>query len=77
MKTLIAGTLLLAGIAVAAPAVAQGIYVGPGGVGVDTGLGYGRRGYDRDYRDDGYRHQRDTYEGRSAYRGDRYDGGRY
>lgn len=72
MKILITSTILFAGIAVAAPAFAQGIYVGPGGVGVDTGAGYGysHRGYDRD-RDRDYGRRGDYYEGRSVARGHR------
>ena len=66
MKTFITGTILLAGLAVTAPAMAQGIYIGPGGVGVGTGS----YGYDRGYRDHGDRdYRRDgNYEGRSVYR---------
>ena len=71
MKSLVAGTMLVAGLVVAAPAFSQGIYVGPGGVGVDSGFGYGR-GHRDVYRDRGYRDdygRRGYYEGRSVSRG--------
>lgn len=69
MKSLVAGMLLVAGLAVAAPAMAQGVYIGPGGVGVGNGYEYGgghRDGYEgRGRYRDGYR-RRGNYEGRSV-----------
>ena len=70
MRNILACSLIALGMtAVAAPAMAQGVYIGPGGVGVDTGI---RHGYDRDrgYRD----HDRGYYEGRSVYRDRDRDG---
>jgi hypothetical protein len=66
MNKLIACSLLALGVASVTPALAQGVYVGPNGVGVDTGVRH-YRDYDGDrgdrYRDGGY------YEGRSSYDG--------
>ena len=76
MKSILTATLVAATVSIAAPAFAQGVYFGPGGVGVD--LGHRRDGYDRErYRDD-YRGRDRNYEGRSAYDGrGRYDRDRY
>ncbi len=77
MRSILAATILGAATLVAVPAFAQGVYVGPGGVGVDTGIG---RGYDRGDYDRGYDRRRDEYrrdrryEGRSAYEGREYEG---
>ena len=60
MKSILAGSLIALTAVVATPVLAQGVYVGPGGVGVDIGR---HRDYDRD----NYRYER-GYEGRSAYR---------
>lgn len=73
MKTVLTASIIGLGLLSAAPVMAQGVYVGPGGVGVDTGI-HPYRGYDRDW---AWRnHHRDYYEGRSAYeyrdRRDRY-----
>ena len=67
MRNIAACSLIALGmVAVTAPAMAQGVYVGPGGIGVDSGI---RHGYDRGYdRDREYRHDRDFREGRSVYR---------
>jgi len=64
MKALALGVLAAAGIAMATPAVAQGVYfgAGPGGIGVGVSpgyhdgyrRGYGSYGYDRGYRAYGY-----------------------
>ena len=50
-KTLLAGLTLGALLTISAPAFAQGISIGPGGVRVDDGRRY-ERGYEREYRDD-------------------------
>ncbi len=67
MRHLLMAALIGVGTTAALPVFAQGLYIGPGGVGVDSGI---HRGYDRDrdaYRGrDEYRGRR-TYEGRSAY----------
>jgi len=56
MKKLVIGLLAVAGIAVALPANAQGVYFGFG-----NGQDYDHdRGYRRDY-DDGYRNHRPRY----------------
>lgn len=66
MKLLLAGLLTASTLAVAAPAMAQGVYIGPNGVGV----GIGHRHYDDYDRDRGdYYGRRHFYEGRSAYDG--------
>ena len=65
MRNILACSLIALGMtAVAAPAMAQGVYIGPRGVGVDSGIRH--HGYDRDrgYRDN----DRGYFEGRSAYR---------
>jgi hypothetical protein len=56
MFKVIASLIVLAGVAFATPAVAQGVYLGNSGVSV----GIGERGYDRGYRgyDDGPRYRR-------------------
>ena len=69
MRSILAATMIGAATLIAAPAFAQGVYVGPGGVGVDTGIGHGY-GYGRDYRD------REYYRGRDDYRRDRFYEGR-
>ena len=74
MKIVLASAMLAGGLVGVVPASAQGVYIGPNGVGVDSGFGYGHRGYYRDrYRDD-RRYDRDDgyYEGRSASRGYRH-----
>jgi hypothetical protein len=65
MRTVTLGLIAAAGIAMAAPAAAQGVYVGAGpvGVGVGPGPGYYDEGYYGPhyavpYRD-GYRYDRD------------------
>ncbi len=74
MKLLLASTVLATGLISAVPTMAQGVYIGPNGVGVDTGLGYRHRDYDRDsYRDYGRYGRGDRYyEGRSVSRGYRH-----
>lgn len=62
MRSILACSLIAVAICGATPVFAQGLYVGPDGVGIDTGRHY--RDYDRDR--DGYRPYRD--EGRSIYR---------
>jgi hypothetical protein len=67
MKKIAFGFLALAGICVATPTLAQGVYfgAGPGGVGVGIDDGYrGDRYYRGGYYDDGprfRRHYRETY----------------
>jgi hypothetical protein len=61
MRKLTIGILAAAGVALSAPAMAQGVWVGAGpvgvGVGVGPGYGYYDRGYygDRAYYGPGYR----------------------
>ncbi len=77
MKAMLACSLAAGVLLGASPVLAQGVYVGPDGVGVDSGL---RRhhDYDRHRYDDYQRHHYD--EGRSVYRpgprDDGYDGDR-
>ena len=66
MKSILAGSLIAMAVAGSTPVLAQGVYLGPNGVGVDIG---GR--HHRDYDRDGYRYDR-GYEGRSAYRDGEY-----
>jgi hypothetical protein len=57
IKTSVAALGIVGALAAATPAptLAQGVYVGPGGVGVDVG----RPGWrERDYRDRGYGYER-------------------
>ena len=68
MRHVLTAGIIGLGLFVAAPASAQGIYIGPGGVGVDSGLRRHRDDYYRD-RDRDYDRGRETYEGRSVYRG--------
>ena len=72
MKKIVTISALAAGLFSVTPVFAQGVYLGPGGVGVDVGPRY-HRDYDR--RDDYRRYNED--EGRSVYRyhdrRDRYD----
>ena len=69
MLKIAAFSLLAMSALIATPLAAQGIYVGPGGVGVDPGIRLHRdRDRDRDYR---YRDREGYYEGRSIDR-DRY-----
>ena len=72
MKYVLTAAVIGMGVIAAAPASAQGVYIGPGGVGVDTGV---RRHdeYRRDrYRDEDYGERRFD-EGRSVYRdGERF-----
>ena len=65
MKTVLTASLIGASLLIAAPAVAQSLYAGPGGVGLNTGVGP-RQDYDRGRDRDIYRENR-VYEGRSAY----------
>ncbi len=62
MFKVIAGLIVLAGVASATPAVAQSVYLGNSGVSV----GIGDRGYDRGYR---------AYDDRPRYRSHRSYGG--
>jgi hypothetical protein len=60
-----------------APTLAQGVYIGPGGVGIDTGRPpYPERYYrDRDYRDDrDYGYERGRYRGCRTVTIERDDG---
>ncbi len=69
MRKLMTVSLIALVTMAAAPAMAQGIYVGPGGVGVDTGI---RHHHDDGDRGDRYNDRdRGSNEGRSVYR----DGG--
>jgi hypothetical protein len=61
MKSILACSLIAMTIVGATPVLAQGVYVGPNGVGVDVGRPH--RDWDRDH----YRQYRDD-EGRSVYR---------
>jgi hypothetical protein len=54
MRKLAIGLLAAAGVALAVPASAQGVWVGAGPVGVGVGVGPGW-GYDRGYYGPGYR----------------------
>ena len=65
MKLLLAGLIAASTLSVAAPAVAQSVYIGPNG---GIGVGIGARPYGGYYRDGD---RRGLFEGRSAYRGDR------
>jgi hypothetical protein len=65
MRTLAIGLITVAGIALAAPAVAEDFYVGGGGFGVEVDSGY------RHHRDwDGNRRYREGYR---SYGSDRWD----
>jgi hypothetical protein len=64
MRTVALGLLAAAGVALAVPASAQGVYVGAGPVGVGVGVGPG-------YYDDGYYGPR--YRGPYRERYTRYD----
>ena len=44
MRRIIVGFFAITGVALATPALAQGVYIGPGGVGFDVSPGY-RGGY--------------------------------
>jgi hypothetical protein len=69
MRTVAIGLLTVAGIALALPANAQGVYVGagPGGVGVGVGPGY----YDGPrYREPYREHYTRTYDDDYAYGGE-------
>ena len=59
--TSLAAAASMAVLGLCSGAQAQGISIGPGGVGIDTGIGIGRgyRGDRRDFRDGDYRHRRD------------------
>ncbi len=70
MTKVLYGTLLALALGAAVPAAAQGIYVGPNGVGVDTGAHRIYRDHDRD-NDTNYYRDRDRHEGRSVYDRDR------
>lgn len=74
MKIVLASAALVTGLLGAAPSFAQGVYIGPNGVGVDSGFGYRHRDCDRDgYRDDRRHDRRDGYyEGRSVSRSYRH-----
>src|SRR3954453_9027874 len=69
MKKLMVGLVAAAGIALAAPALAQGVYFGAGpdgvGVGVGAGSGYYHDDYARRYRSDDY--DRPRYRGYRSY----------
>ena len=71
MRHVLTAGIIGMGLFMTAPASAQGIYIGPGGVGVDTGIHRHRDDYYRD-RDRDYGRDRETYEGRSVYH-DGYD----
>ena len=81
MRKTLAYSLIALGTLVATPTLtltsvmAQGIYIGPNGVGVDPGIRHHRD----DDRDGNYRrHDRDeSYEGRSAYRPRYHEDDRY
>jgi len=68
MKTLLAGAIVVASIASAAPAVAQRIDIGPGGPSIDL-RSRGQR--ERDFQREEYRRDREA-ERRSYYRQERY-----
>jgi hypothetical protein len=71
-RTLVAlGFIGVIGIATPAPTVAQGVYIGPGGVGVDTG----RPGWrERHYRDHNYAYERGRFGGCRTVTIERDDG---
>jgi hypothetical protein len=61
-RTLVAvGFVGAMAIATSAPSLAQGVYIGPGGVGIDTGRPAYRERYYRDHR--GYAYERGRYGG--------------
>lgn len=66
MKLLIASLLAASAIVIAAPASAQGVYLGGRGAGIGLGLG-GDPYYGGGYYNDGY--DEPAYQGRSVYRG--------
>jgi hypothetical protein len=74
---LVARTLVAVGfvgamaIATAAPTLAQGVYIGPGGVGVDTGRPAYRERY---YRDRSYAYERGRFGGCRTVTIERDDG---
>ncbi len=68
MKTLLAGAIVVASIASAAPAVAQRIDIGPGGPSIDL-RSRGQR--ERDFQREEYRRDREA-ERRAYYRQERY-----
>ena len=55
MRKLAIGILAAAGVALSAPAMAQGFWVGAGPVGVGVGVGPGYGYYDHGYYGPGYR----------------------
>jgi hypothetical protein len=61
-------------MATPAPSLAQGVYIGPGGIGIDTGRpAYRERYYrDRDYR--GYAYERERFGGCRTVTIERDDG---
>jgi hypothetical protein len=72
MRRLGIALLATAGIALATPALAQGLYfgAGPGGIGIGVGPGYYNGGYYNDGYAPAYGYQRPsygTYEGSYAY----------
>lgn len=74
MTTLLAGTVVAATMAVAAPAFAQSITIGPNGPGIDL-RSRAQRERDRDYRRDSRMRDRDDYYREQRFRDrDRYDG---
>ena len=60
LKTSLAALGMMGAVAAASPtpAVAQGVYIGPGGVGVDTGRSGWRERRDRDRDRDAYAYER-------------------
>jgi len=66
MRLLTIALLTASGVALAAPAMAQDVYVGAGPRGVGIGVDTGARGYRDGYRGDGYR-DRDVVVQRRVY----------
>jgi hypothetical protein len=72
-RTLVAlGFVGAMAIATPAPSLAQGVYIGPGGVGIDTGRSAYRERYHRGYR--GYAYERGRFGGCRTVTIERDDG---
>jgi hypothetical protein len=72
-RTLVAlGFVGAMAIATPAPSLAQGVYIGPGGVGIDTGRPAYRERYHRAYR--GYAYERGRFGGCRTVTIERDDG---
>jgi hypothetical protein len=73
-RTLVAlGFVGAMAMAMPAPSLAQGVYIGPGGIGIDTGRPAYRERYYRGYRDD-YAYERGRFGGCRTVTIERDDG---